>query len=147
MIKTYLALGSNLDNPYNQLQWAVKQLGVLPQSQLIKVSSFIKTKVIGYTQQPDVLNAVVELDTQLSPYKLLSHIADLEKQRKRTRLIRFGPRTLDIDILLYGDLVLNNPDLTIPHPRMWDRDFVLIPLYEIAPWLRTSALNKNRSAE
>lgn len=146
MIKTYLALGSNLENPKKQLKWAVEKLKALPDSQVIQVSSFIQTKPVGFIDQPDILNAVVELDTQLSPYALLAAVLDLEVQRKRKRIIRNGPRTLDIDILLYGDLVLNEPDLIIPHPRMWERDFVLLPLYEIAPFLRTSCLNNVRSS-
>ncbi len=146
MIKTYLALGSNVDDPQKQLEWAVAQLNALPQSQVIQVSSFIHTKPVGFAQQPDILNAVLELDTQLPPHTLLALVLDLEIQRKRKRIIKNGPRTLDIDILLYGDLVLNDPDLMIPHPRMWERDFVLIPLYAIAPFLRTSCLNNLRSS-
>lgn len=146
MIKTYLALGSNLEDPQKQLEWAVENLKKLPQSKLVQVSSFITTKPVGFADQPDILNAVVELDTELSPHTLLQLVLDLEVQRKRKRIIKNGPRTLDIDILLYGDLILNDPDLIIPHPRMWERDFVLIPLYEIAPFLRTSCLNNLRSS-
>lgn len=145
MIRTYLCLGSNLDNPKNQLEWAVEQLKKLPHSKVIHVSSLIQTKPVGLIDQPDFMNAVVALDTQLSPHQLLTYVLDLEMQRKRERTIRNGPRTLDIDILLYGDCFLNEPDLIIPHPRMWERDFVLIPLYEIAPFLRASRLDNIRS--
>lgn len=136
MIKTYLGLGSNLDNPFEQLSWALEQFKKWPDSQLMQVSEFRTTKPVGFLDQADFLNAVVELETNLKPQALLERILALELERKRERTIQFGPRTLDIDILLYGDKIIHEPNLIIPHPRMWERDFVLVPLYEIAPHLK-----------
>lgn len=133
LIKTYLSLGSNVGDPFETLNWAISQLKQLPDSQFIQASQFRMTKPVGFLDQPDILNAVVELDTLLSPLILLEKVLALELERQRERTIRFGPRTLDIDILLYGDKIINEPNLIIPHPRMWERDFVLVPLYEIAP--------------
>lgn len=140
MVTAYLALGSNLDDPHAQLLWAIEELKNLPKSHLGKVSSFRFTTPVGYTDQPDILNAVVELQTDLSPRELLTATQALESARKRMRLIKNGPRTLDIDILLYGDSQINEPDLVIPHPRMWQREFVLVPLFEIAGHLSAKAL-------
>ena len=142
LIKVYLALGSNVDDPVMQLNWALERLRNLPNTQFRQVSQFRMTKPVGFLEQPDILNAVVELDTYLSARALLSEVLALEKERKRERSIKNGPRTLDIDILLYGEESINEPDLIIPHPRMWERDFVLIPLYEIAPHLKSQQREK-----
>lgn len=136
MIKAYLALGSNLDDPMAQLLWAIDRIKNLPHTTFIKSSQFRLTKPVGYENQPDILNAVIEIDTDLSAHELLFAVLDLEKQRHRIRTIKNGPRTLDIDILLYGDEQINEPDLIVPHPRMWQREFVLTPLFEIAPHLK-----------
>lgn len=134
-----MALGSNVGDVYGHLNWAIHQLKELPNSQLTKISQFRLTKPVGFLEQPDILNAVVELETNLSPHSLLEAVLTLEQERKRVRLIKNGPRTLDIDILLYGKWSIHEPHLMIPHPRMWEREFVLEPLYEIAPHLKNRA--------
>lgn len=99
----------------------------------MKVSSFYETEPVGYVDQPDFLNLCVEIQTELSPKAVLERGLAIEQQLHRVRKERWGPRTLDIDILLYGDQIIEEQDLTIPHPRMTERAFVLIPLQEIAP--------------
>jgi 2-amino-4-hydroxy-6-hydroxymethyldihydropteridine diphosphokinase len=88
---------------------------------------------VGLAEQPDFLNCAVELETELEPYDLLKACMDIEQRLQRKRVIRWGPRTVDLDILLYGDMQIEQPDLTIPHPRMHEREFALLPLSEIAP--------------
>lgn len=136
MNRVYLGLGSNVDDPVAQLNWAIEKLRQLPHTHFKQSSQFRWTKPIGFSAQPDILNAVVELQTTLSARELLNATSLLENARKRVRSIPNGPRTLDIDILLYGEECINEPDLIIPHPRMWEREFVLTPLYEIAPHLK-----------
>lgn len=129
----YIALGSNIGNREENLNIAIEMLKQNEGVEVTLVSSFINTEPVGFTEQPDFLNAVVEVKTSLCPYKLLEICFDIEKNLKRERIIHWGPRTIDLDILLYEDLVLNDADLTIPHPRMHEREFVLKPLKEIAP--------------
>jgi 2-amino-4-hydroxy-6-hydroxymethyldihydropteridine diphosphokinase len=131
----FLGLGSNLEQPLVQLSRALREVHEIPSTSLVRVSSFYDTVPIGLANQPNFVNAVAELQTQLNPSELLNHLIEIEAAHQRVRTVRDGPRTLDLDILLYGDICMNEPMLTIPHPRMHERAFVLWPLAEIAPEL------------
>lgn len=132
----YIALGSNLGDKKAYLDQAVALLQKDPDCQVIRVSDYLVTEPYGGVEQDDFLNGALELRTLLSPEELLDKLHEIEQNAHRERLIHWGPRTLDLDILLYDDLVLDTPDLHIPHIEMHMRDFVLIPLAEIAPWKR-----------
>jgi 2-amino-4-hydroxy-6-hydroxymethyldihydropteridine diphosphokinase len=132
MTPTYIALGSNLKNPEQQLNSAVKAMSMLADSQVDRVSSFYRSRAIGPGTQPDYLNAVLCLLTDLPPVTLLQALQEIELDQGRERSERWAPRTLDLDLLLYGEQTLNTEKLTIPHPRMHVRDFVLYPLREIS---------------
>lgn len=131
----YVGLGGNLSDPKQQIETAIVELNHLPNTSLTKISRLYQTKPVGYLNQPDFINAVAELDTSLSPCELLKGLQEIESKhlRKRDKSLRNGPRTLDLDVLLYDKLMLEAPMLTIPHPRMYQRQFVLEPLFEIAP--------------
>lgn len=129
----YIALGSNLNQPIEQLQSALQAINRLPQTQLLNVSSFYQSKPLGPQDQPDYLNAVACIETTLQPIALLDALQYIENEQGRVRLRRWGERTLDLDILLYDNLQLQSERLTIPHYDMKNREFVMIPLLEIAP--------------
>ena len=129
----YIALGSNLHTPLEQLKRALNALAQLPQTQLMAVSSFYRSKPLGPQDQPDYLNAAVEISTALSPLALLDELQRIENEQGRVRLRRWGERTLDLDILLYGDEIIQTERLTVPHYDMHNREFVIVPLAEIAP--------------
>lgn len=131
MPTVYLGLGSNLDFPEKQIILAVSRLMCLPHSTWRGVSSLYRSKPVGPQDQPDFVNAVACLDTELSPMVLLQYCQRIEKIHKRVKQRHWGERTIDIDILLYGDQKINLPDLTIPHPQMQHREFVLRPLDEV----------------
>lgn len=133
MTDVFLGLGSNVGDRENQLKEAIRLLDEQSGIKVVKVSSFYETEPVGYVDQPDFLNLCVEIQTELSPKAVLERGLAIEQQLHRVRKARWGPRTLDIDILLYGDQIIEEQDLTIPHPRMTERAFVLIPLQEIAP--------------
>jgi 2-amino-4-hydroxy-6-hydroxymethyldihydropteridine diphosphokinase len=134
MNDVYIGLGSNLNDPAQQLHQAITALKEIPHTEFIIASSFYQTKPVGFSEQPDFINAVAKLTTSLSPQILLTHLQQIEKNQGRIRTQqRNGPRTLDLDILLFGDITLNEESLTLPHPRMFEREFVLIPLREIYP--------------
>ncbi|UXV42626.1 2-amino-4-hydroxy-6-hydroxymethyldihydropteridine diphosphokinase [Staphylococcus simulans] len=133
MTDVFLGLGSNVGDRENQLKEAICLLDEQSGIKVVKVSSFYETEPVGYVDQPDFLNLCVEIQTELSPKAVLERGLVIEQQLHRVRKERWGPRTLDIDILLYGDQIIEEQDLTIPHPRMTERAFVLIPLQEIAP--------------
>lgn len=136
MSTCYIALGSNLDDPFAQANRAIAALTQLPQTQLIKVSPFYRSKPLGPQDQNDYLNAVIKLITSLSPIELLDALQSIEKSQGRVRKDnRWGARTLDLDILLYDDLIINSERLTIPHYHMKNREFVLYPLFDIEPEL------------
>lgn len=135
MITAYIALGSNLNTPVEQLHSALKSISELPHTELQKCSSFYQSKPLGPQDQPDYVNAVACVKTELDPLALLDELQRIENEQGRVRLRRWGERTLDLDILLYGDLQLQSERLTIPHYDMKNREFVLIPLQEIAPEL------------
>ncbi len=134
MTHVYVGLGSNLDNPEAQLSKAITQLEKLPASDYLKCSAFYQSKPVGPQDQPDFVNAVAMLDTGLGALTLLDYLHAIEDQQGRVRdEERWGPRILDLDLLLYGDEQINEDRLIVPHPEMHKRDFVLFPLHEIAP--------------
>ena len=136
MTLVYIALGSNLASPLEQAQAAIRALGEIPHSRVVAVSSFYRTPPLGPQDQPDYLNAAVALETALPPETLLDHTQRIELQQGRVRKAeRWGPRTLDLDIMLFGDAVINSERLTVPHYDMKNRGFMLWPLFEIAPEL------------
>ena len=136
MTLVYIALGSNLASPLEQVSAAVKALGEIPQTRLVAVSSFYRTPPLGPQDQPDYLNAAVALETTLAAEELLRHTQRIELQQGRVRKAeRWGPRTLDLDIMLFGQAIIHTDNLTVPHYDMYNRGFMLWPLYEIAPSL------------
>lgn len=136
MTIAYIALGSNLASPLEQVNAALKAIADIPDSRIVAVSSFYRTPPLGPQDQPDYLNAAVALDTALTPEELLNHTQRIERQQGRERKAeRWGPRTLDLDIMLFGDEVINTERLTVPHYDMKNRGFMLWPLFEIAPEL------------
>ncbi len=130
---SYIALGSNIGEREENLDTAIDLLHHAESIEVKGVSAYYNTAPVGYINQPDFLNAVVAVKTVLDPHALLEICQDIEKKLKRIRTIRWGPRIIDVDILLYGDKVIDDTELTIPHPRMHERDFVLTPLCDIAP--------------
>lgn len=129
----YIGLGSNLEDPLAQLRRAFADIDKLPDTRLVARSSLYRSAPIGLLDQPDFVNAVAKIETALTPQALLQALLHIEHQHGRERTIRNAPRTLDLDVLLYDDMQLNEPGLTIPHPQMHLRAFVLQPLLEITP--------------
>ena len=137
MERVYIGLGSNLAEPLEQLRGALTALAALPQTQLLAQSSFYASDPLGPADQPRYVNAVAALDSALEPLALLDALQAIELSQGRERKAeRWGPRTLDLDILLFGERVLNEARLTVPHYHMHARAFVLYPLAELAPALR-----------
>lgn len=132
-VRAYIGLGSNLDDPVQQLHLALASLAKLPHSRLAGCSRYYRSAPLGPQDQPDYINAVAALDTTLEPDPLLDALQAIEAAQGRVRARRWGPRTLDLDLLLYGDEVLVTQRLTVPHPGLGERNFVLYPLYELAP--------------
>ena len=132
----YIALGSNIGDKKAYLDMAVKHLNERKDCQVKKVSDYLVTEPYGVTDQDDFLNGALELQTMLDPEELLQALHQIEQDANRVRTMHWGPRTLDLDILMYDDLVLDTPELHIPHIEMHLRDFVLIPMDQIAPWKR-----------
>lgn len=139
MAHAYLSLGANLGDRAATLRQAVHDLATL--GAVLRVSSLYETDPVGYTDQPNFLNAVVMLETELEPLELLAGTSAIEHAHGRQRSFKNAPRTLDIDILFSGDRIVAEPDLIIPHPRLVERAFVLVPLVEIAPDLRHPSLD------
>jgi 2-amino-4-hydroxy-6-hydroxymethyldihydropteridine diphosphokinase len=131
----YVALGSNLRDPVRQVMDAFEELARLPDTRLTARSSLYRTAPVGKVDQPDFINAVARLETGLPAQSLLDRLLEIEREHVRVRTERNGPRTLDLDLLLYGTQRIDLPGLTVPHPRMQERAFVLVPLAEIAPGL------------
>lgn len=127
----FIALGSNLEDPVGQLQQAMQELAALPNSELTATSSLYASKPMGPQDQPDYVNAVARLATELEPIALLDALQHLENEHHRVRQRRWGPRTLDLDIVLYNQQRINHPRLQVPHIGMHERNFVLYPLAEI----------------
>ncbi|MEL6920529.1 MAG: 2-amino-4-hydroxy-6-hydroxymethyldihydropteridine diphosphokinase [Pseudomonadota bacterium] len=128
----YLGLGGNMGDVRAALTWALFEISQLPDTELIAVSPLYETPPWGITSQSWFLNACVGVETRLSPHALLRAVIDIEKRAGRVRDMRWGPRTLDIDVLLYDRVAIRTPDLTVPHPRMMERAFVMVPLNDIA---------------
>ncbi|MEW8689853.1 MAG: 2-amino-4-hydroxy-6-hydroxymethyldihydropteridine diphosphokinase [Candidatus Thiodiazotropha endolucinida] len=130
----YIGLGSNLDNPTQQVESALQELTALKHSTLLAHSSLYKTRPIGPQNQPHYINAVASLATTLDAEELLDQLQAIEQTHRRVRgTERWGPRTLDLDLLIFGEATIDTPRLRVPHPEMADRAFVLLPLSEIAP--------------
>ncbi len=135
-LTAYIGLGSNLDDPVNQVQTALEELNAIHQTRLIRHSSLYRSDPVGPPGQPDYINAVAEIETCLEPLPLLRELQAIEQKHQRVRRIRWGPRTLDLDLLIYGNTQIEDPDLTVPHAMLTERSFVLYPLAEIAPDLQ-----------
>jgi 2-amino-4-hydroxy-6-hydroxymethyldihydropteridine diphosphokinase len=133
MTLAYVGLGANIGNPRRQLQAALQELKAMPESRVTAASSLYRSAPVGYLDQPEFLNQVVEMDTGLAAEQLLANLEEIEQKQGRERPFPNAPRTLDLDLLLYGDAVISTARLTVPHPRMHERAFVLKPLAEIAP--------------
>ncbi|MEH6649196.1 MAG: 2-amino-4-hydroxy-6-hydroxymethyldihydropteridine diphosphokinase [Motiliproteus sp.] len=134
-IDCYIGLGSNLEQPLQQVQQALEELKHLPDTELIDHSLLYRSDPVGPAGQPNYINAVAQLRSRLQPEALLDQLQQLEQQHRRVRLQHWGPRTLDLDILLYGDQLIDSERLNVPHPFMAERSFVLYPLLQIAPTL------------
>jgi 2-amino-4-hydroxy-6-hydroxymethyldihydropteridine diphosphokinase len=133
-VPVYIGIGSNMDSPLEQVKRAMLELDALPDTRCIRQSACYRSAPMGPRDQPDYINAVVVLETGLLPMALLHELHKLEQAHGRVRNdSHWGPRPLDLDILLYADEVIDNPDLHIPHPGILQRNFVLFPLYEVAP--------------
>ena len=145
MTLAYVGIGSNLEEPRQQVELAFGELAALPQTRLVKKSSLYRTAPVGHANQPEFINAVAALDTELGPLELLNELQAVEARHGRRRSFANAPRTLDLDLLLYGDTQRQAADLTLPHPRMHERAFVLEPLLELAP--RISIPGRGRAAE
>jgi 2-amino-4-hydroxy-6-hydroxymethyldihydropteridine diphosphokinase len=144
MTKAYLGLGTNIGNRLNFLNEACKLIEKIPDTTITKKSKIYETKAWGYTDQADFLNLCLEINTNLSPMELLKNCQNIELKLKRERVLRWGPRTIDIDILFYDDIISNDEILTIPHPRIHKRAFVMIPLMDLNENL---VINKNTIKE
>ncbi len=142
--RAYIALGSNLQDPARQVGIALSEIGSLPETSLVRASSLYRTAPVGYDNQPDFINAVAEVSTDLGPLELLRALLALETSHGRERPFPNAPRVLDLDLLLYDDLIMQTPELILPHPRMHERGFVLHPLAEIAPALEIPGIGKVR---
>jgi 2-amino-4-hydroxy-6-hydroxymethyldihydropteridine diphosphokinase len=128
-----IALGSNLDDPEAQVRRGFDEIAALPQTALRARSKLYRTAPVGYADQPDFINACALVETKLAPRALLEGLLAIERAHGRVRTMPNGPRTLDLDIILYGDLAIDEPGLTIPHPRAREREFVLKPLRDVWP--------------
>lgn len=134
-VRCYIGLGSNLDNPRHHVEQAFKELASLPGCSLAACSSIYRSDPVGPQDQPDFINAVAALDTSLEPHALLDALQSLEQKHQRVRERHWGPRTLDLDLLLFGEQIINTERLTVPHAYLRERAFVLWPLSEIVPQL------------
>lgn len=139
-VSAFIGLGSNLDEPREQVRRGIAALGALAHSRLLRQSSLYASPPMGPQDQPDFINAVVELETRLPPERLLERLQLIEFAQGRTRGRKWGPRTLDLDLLLYGAEKISTPSLSVPHPGLPERPFVLYPLAELAPALHVPDL-------
>jgi 2-amino-4-hydroxy-6-hydroxymethyldihydropteridine diphosphokinase len=141
MHQVYLGLGSNMSNPLKQLKDAIHSINNLEKTTVKKKSNVYESLPVGYLNQANFFNQVISIETNLLPKELLHHFQEIEKKQKRIKRIFNGPRTIDIDILLFDDLCINEKELIIPHPRMMERAFVMIPLLEIEPLIKIPKIN------
>lgn len=132
-MKTFIGLGSNLGERESMIRSALDELARLPSTTLVRASSLYDTEPVGDPDQPGFLNAVAELETELTARQLLWNLLLIERRLGRVRTRHWGPRVIDLDLLLHGDEVLDQPDLTVPHPELIRRSFVLVPLVELDP--------------
>jgi len=139
-VEAYIALGSNMGNRLENIQSAIEAIDAIENTRVIKLSKVYETDPVGYVEQDKFLNMVIMIRTCLTPWALLENLQKIEIMLKRERLIHWGPRTIDLDILTYDNLVLNHPKLTIPHPEMLKRAFVLIPLRDIDPNIKFNGM-------
>jgi 2-amino-4-hydroxy-6-hydroxymethyldihydropteridine diphosphokinase len=135
-MRVYVGLGSNLGDREAAIRAALDALAGLPDTTLTRASSLYDTEPVGEVDQPDFLNAVAELETGLAPRQLLWNLMLIERRLGRVRTTKWGPRSIDLDLLLAGDQVIDEPDLQVPHPELTRRSFVLVPLVELDPMLR-----------
>lgn len=133
MTRAAIALGSNLDDPEAQVRRAFDEIAALPRTELLARSKLYRTAPVGHADQPDFINACALVETSLAPRELLDGLLAIEQAHHRVRAVPNGPRTLDLDIILYGDRSIREPGLTIPHPRARERQFVLAPLNDVWP--------------
>ena len=134
MNQVYLGIGSNKNHPYFRIYTVLKQINRIKSTNIVKKSSLYITKPLGPQAQPNFINSVIEIRTNLKPMELLDQLQNLERLHNRKKTKRWGPRSMDIDILIYNNLIMNTDKLIIPHPGLEYRDFVLIPLYEITTY-------------
>ncbi|MFU8856673.1 MAG: 2-amino-4-hydroxy-6-hydroxymethyldihydropteridine diphosphokinase [Deferrisomatales bacterium] len=133
MPRAHIGFGGNLGHVEVTLHRALAAVALLPATRIARVSSLYRTAPVGLTDQPDFVNGALEVETELAPEELLAALLRIEGELGRTRALRWGPRTVDLDLLLYGDRVVAAAGVEVPHPRMHERGFVLVPLTEIAP--------------
>ena len=132
MVICYLGVGSNLGDRNRNIKEAIKEINLLKDTKIIKISKIIETKPVGGPPaQGNFLNAALKIQTRISPLKLLKNLKKIEEGLGRVKTVRYGPRAIDLDILFYGDRIINTKDLTIPHPKLFARDFVIKPLSEV----------------
>ena len=134
MNQVYLGIGSNKNHPYFRINTVLRQINRIKSTNIVKKSGLYVTKPLGPQAQPNFINSVIEIKTNLEPLELLYELQNLEKLHNRKKTKRWGPRSMDIDILIYNNLIMNTNKLVIPHPGLKYRDFVLIPLYEITSY-------------
>jgi 2-amino-4-hydroxy-6-hydroxymethyldihydropteridine diphosphokinase len=132
-VKAYIGLGANIGDPARQIRGALAALDEIPGTRVTRASSLWRSAPVGYAAQPDFVNAVAEIETVQAPRPLLGELLAIERRYGRERSFANAPRTLDLDLLLYGDRIIAEDALAVPHPRMHERAFVLAPLVEIAP--------------
>ena len=140
--KAYLAIGSNLGDKEENLKNSIEKMQSNKAIKVVRVSTFIETEPVGYLNQDKFLNGALEIKTLLTPKQLIKYLLKIELELKRERIIKWGPRTIDLDVLLYDDIISCDEEIIIPHPRMQDRSFVLKPLCEIAPFVVHPLLKK-----
>lgn len=138
----YIAIGSNLGDKEKNLNNSIEKIQLNKAIRVTKVSTFIQTDPVGYLDQDIFLNGAIEVKTLLTPKQLIKYLLNIELELKRERIIKWGPRTIDLDVLLYDDMITCDEEIIIPHPRMHERLFVLKPLSEIAPFVVHPLLNK-----
>ena len=131
MNQVFIGIGSNKNHPYFRIYSVLKQINRLKSTFIVKKSSLYETKPLGPQGQPNFINAVIEIKTSFNPHELLGELQNLERQHNRKKTKKWGPRSIDLDILIYNKIIMDSKNLIIPHPGLEYREFVLIPLYEI----------------
>jgi dihydroneopterin aldolase/2-amino-4-hydroxy-6-hydroxymethyldihydropteridine diphosphokinase len=145
MAVCYIGLGSNIGDRNKNIQLAIDKINQLRETKVTKISSIIETIPVGGPAQEKFLNAAIEIETLLSPRELLTHLQKIESALGRVRIVKNGPRTIDLDILFYDDKKIREEDLVVPHPRIKKREFVLNPLKEIAGHIVEKLFNENNN--